>query len=479
MNKIVKNYIYNLLYNVLVLLAPLITAPYLARVLGATRLGIYSYVNSVTSVVISISLVGLSSYGSRQVAYERDDKEHLSKIFSNIISLRFGLGILGTLIYFLFAGFSNYQYYFALYYIYYLGNVLDCTWLFVGVEDMKIPALKNTLAKIISIAGIFLLVKTKDDLSKYIFILAISSFIGMIVSYPQLRKYIFPQKPDIKSFVQHYKGALILFLPGLVSTIYLQIDKVMIEWLTNKTDQISFYDQAEKIVMIPLTFITVLSTVMMPRIANEFANNHKKSIENLLIKSCKVSLFLAYPLMFGIAAIANDFIPWYLGEEFSATITALVILSPIVISNTLVGISGTQYFIATNQTGILLKSNIFAAIMNIVINAILIPRYGYVGAAAATLLSNYTLVIVQYFTLGKQIKIRKMFRHTFKYFISSIIMFGVVFGISVIRDSSPLTTITQIVTGAVVYFAIMLLTHDTLTQEILVQVVRKAKRKNE
>lgn len=179
MNKIVKNYIYNLLYNVLVLLAPLITAPYLARVLGATRLGIYSYVNSVTSVVISISLVGLSSYGSRQVAYERDDKEHLSKIFSNIISLRFGLGILGTLIYFLFAGFSNYQYYFALYYIYYLGNVLDCTWLFVGVEDMKIPALKNTLAKIISIAGIFLLVKTKDDLSKYIFILAISSFIGM------------------------------------------------------------------------------------------------------------------------------------------------------------------------------------------------------------------------------------------------------------------------------------------------------------
>lgn len=231
--------------------------------------------------------------------------------------------------------------------------------------------------------------------------------------------------------------------------------------------------------MIPLTFITVLSTVMMPRIANEFANNHKKSIENLLIKSCKVSLFLAYPLMFGIAAIANDFIPWYLGEEFSATITALVILSPIVISNTLVGISGTQYFIATNQTGILLKSNIFAAIMNIVINAILIPRYGYVGAAAATLLSNYTLVIVQYFTLGKQIKIRKMFRHTFKYFISSIIMFGVVFGISVIRDSSPLTTIIQIVTGAVVYFAIMLLTHDTLTQEILVQVVRKAKRKNE
>lgn len=253
------------------------------------------------------------------------------------------------------------------------------------------------------------------------------------------------------------------------------MDKVMIEWLTGETAQISYFDQAEKIVMIPLTFITVLSTVMMPRIANEFANNNRERITELLTKACRVSLFMGFPLMFGIAGIANCFIPWYLGSEFLATAKALIILSPIVLSNTLVGISGTQYFIATNQVRILLVSNSLAALLNITVNALLIPKFGYVGAAVATLISNYTLAIVQYYALSKQLTVKKMFRNTWRYLAASIVMFAVVFGIGFVSSPRSLTTILQIIAGMIVYFGIMLIIRDDLTRESLEQIRRRVR----
>ncbi|EET58745.1 polysaccharide biosynthesis protein [Marvinbryantia formatexigens DSM 14469] len=390
--------------------------------------------------------------------------------------LRFFLGIIGSIVYCVCALISDYAILFAFYYAYYFGNVIDCTWFFVGVEDMKIPALKNTIAKLIATIGIFIAVKESDDLWKYILLLALSNLVGMIISYPQLKKYLYPLRPNFKSFPKHYVGALMLFLPSLVSTIYLQVDKVMIEWLTNDTAQISFYDQAEKIVLIPLTFITVLSNVMMPRIANEFSNNNKEKINELLTKACRASLFMAFPLMFGIAGISNCFIPWYLGDEFSATSTALMILAPIVLSNTLIGISGTQYFIATNQIKILLLSNSLAAVMNILVNALMIPKFGYIGAAVATLISNYTLVLVQYYVLSKQISIRKMFSNTLRYLIASMIMFVFVFGLNFICKPAPSVTVIQILLGAIVFFGIMFVIKDELTGEIVIQIKRRIKR---
>lgn len=477
MGKIVKNYFYNVLYNILVLLAPLITAPYLARVLGAECLGVYSYINSVTSVIISISLIGLYSYGSRQIAYVRDDSEKLSQDFWDLMGLRCILCIFGTFLYFCFAYNTDFFIYFCLYYFYYLGNAMDCTWLFAGVEDMKIPALKNIVAKVASIAGIFVFVHSKDDLWKYILLLASATFFGMVLTYPQVKKYASIKKPRFTSFKNHLSGALILFLPSLVSTVYLQMDKVMIGWITNETAQISFYDQAEKIVMIPLAFITVLSTVLMPRIANEYANNNKEKIIELIAKACRVSLFMAFPMMFGIAGIAKSFIPWYLGTEFLATATALMILSPMILSNTLVGISGTQYLIATNQVKILLISNSSAAVLNVLINALLIPKFGYIGAAVATLASNYILVLIQYYAMSKQLPIKKMFSKSLRYLTASMIMFVGVVAIGKICGANPGVTLIQIFVGAVVYFTIMLIIKDDIAREAIENIVRRIKKR--
>lgn len=461
MGKIIKNYIYNLIYQLVALLVPLVTAPYLVRVLGAEGTGTYAYVNSLTALVTSIVMLGIFNYGNRQIAYVRDNKEELNATFWRIMSVRFLLGIVGTVVYVIVVWINGrYYFYFFLYYTYLLGYLVDCTWLFVGVEDMKWAVLKNTLMKLCAAAGIFLLVKNKDDVGIYIFIQGGSILFANLLAYTQLRRYVRRPQFILTGIAQDLKGSVALFLPGVAATIYLQCDKIMLELLTGNTAQVSQYDYAEKIVTIPLTFITVLSTVMMPRIANEFQKKHTGEIADLINKAAKVSLFLACPLMLGMMAIAGELIPWYLGNGFLLSIKLIIIISPIIITNTLTGISGSQFFTATNQIKLLLKAQIMAAIGNIVINAILIPKYGAVGAALATLVSSILCATVQYFDLCKQIKLQGLLKQGVKYISIGIIMFLAVKIITIHMNANVLTTIIQGIIGIAVYFGICFIIRD-------------------
>ena len=351
MGKITKIYLFNLIYQFFIMLVPLAPPPYLARVLGAEALGTYSYVHSVAYLVTTITLLGIYQYGNRQVAYVRDDPGKLSMVFWQVISTRIVLALFGTIAYVVVVLFVNrYLVLFLLYYPYVLAYFLDCTWLFVGVEDMKWAVIKNTVTKVIAVIGIFFFVKSKDDLPVYVFIQGVSVLISNLLAYSQLSRYVQNPRIDFRNLRNDLYGAFILFLPSVATTIYTQCDKVMIELMTGATNEVSFYDYSEKIVMIPLTFITVLSTVMMPRIANEYKKGNKDNISELLNRAARFSLFIACPMVFGLIAVADKLIPWYLGEEFVPTVYAIILIAPIIISNTLTGISGGQYFTATNKS---------------------------------------------------------------------------------------------------------------------------------
>ncbi len=336
MGRITKNYIYNLAYQLLVLIAPLVTAPYLARVLGASNQGIYSYVNSSGNIITTLTLLGIYAYGNRQTAYVRDNKAELTKTFWELEVTRFILGTIGTIIYAVYAHFNpDMSWYFLLYYPYILAQFIDCSWIYVGLEDMKPAVMKNFITKLVNVIGIFVFVRKREDVWIYIFMLAITTLIANISVYTQLPKYVgMPKgesKPDVHRIVYHIKGSLYLFLPQVASLFYLQVDKVMLKWLSGQTAQLSFYDNAEKMINIPLSIITVMSTVMMPRIANEFQKNNKDNIRNLLVKAGRYALLMTFPLMIGMFCIAQQLIPWYLGNEFLPTATAMMILTPIVL----------------------------------------------------------------------------------------------------------------------------------------------------
>ena len=466
MGRIAKNFIYNVLYQLFTLIVPLITVPYLARILGAKNLGIYGYVRSLTVIITTIGLVGVYDYGNRQIAYLRDDKIKLSRAFFEIMILRFILGVIASIIFFLLIYKSSFSIYFYMFYPWLLANCVDCSWVFVAIEKMGPAVLKNFIAKFITLILIFVLIKVETDFWKYLLIISLSTLITNFLVYYQLKDIIVRVKVYKKNIYKHVLGSLKLFLPQIATLIYLQVDKVMIQNITGMIAQVGYYDQAQKIVQIPMAVITVLSTVMMPRIANEYSNNNNNKINEYWILRGKISLLLSVPMTLGIALIASDFIPWYLGDDFSSVIYVLMILSPLIIINSLSGISGKQYFTATNQIAILNKAYFTAAAINILLNFALIRKFGYVGAGISTIISSLISVIIQYYYLCKQMKMKSLVKEGLKYFLFSTFMGIIVFIISIRAIPKISTTFSQIIVGSILYFSILLISKDDLIMDL-------------
>ena len=478
MNKIAKNYLYNLLYQLVALIVPLITAPYLVRVIGAEGTGIYGYVNSVASLVTTMVLIGFFTYGNRQIAYVRDNPDAVNDTFWRLMTCRWIVGIFGTVVYVLVVLVSGRYYkYFALYYTYLLGYIVDCTWLFVGLEDMKWAVLKNMFLKLSAAILIFTLVKDSTDVDKYILIQGGSILLANLLAYTQLKRYVGKPKLIFNGIINDFKSAFMLFLPGVASTIYLQCDKIMIELLSNQTAQVSQYDYAEKIVTIPLSFITVISTVMMPRIANSFVKKESENIEELINKITQFSLWLACPLTVGIATISLKLIPWYLGQNFYQASWVIIIISPLVITNTLLGVSDGQYFTATNQIGVMLKSQITACIVNVIVNILLIPKYGMFGAAFASIISSLGCATMQYIHMCKQVKMSGLFLQGLKYFAFSVIMGTIILAATTKMDATPYTNLIQFIIGVTVYFGLCIIFKDKILNYIISIINKRAKEK--
>ena len=386
------------------------------------------------------------------------------------MTIRILLGIGLTIIYgFVCMAEREYSLYFLVYYSWVLSMIIDPSWFFVGQEDMKATAIKNTTVRLVAVALIFLFVKKENDLIAYVAIMGFSALVCNAILFLQIRKYKVSYQFSLKKAEYHLKGSLSLFWPQVATLMYLQVDKIMLKYLTNDISQVSFYDYGEKIVTIPLTLITTLSTVMMPRIANEFANNNTDGMRNLLIKAGKFSMMLAMPMMFGMAICSNKLIPWYLGSVYTPSILVIILVSPIIVTNSLNGISGNQYFVATNQTNLLLKAYISAAILNILINAILIPKYGCNGAAIATVIAAVTSVLIQYYYMHKQLKIKVFIGFSLKYFLYGLFMGMCVFLVGINLSATPITSIIQIVVGTIIYFGILLIMKD----ENLMMILRK------
>lgn len=471
MKKLVKNYIYNLIYQVFLVIVPLITAPYLAKTLGSKALGIYSYICSVSSIITNLGLIGLNNYGAREVAYSRIEKRKLDKVFADINILRLILLLIISIPYWIIILQSSYKLYFSIQYILIFSTFIDTSWLMIGLEEMKIVALRNFAAKLITVIGIFLLVKNSNDLWIYFAIFSVATLVTTLSLIFQLKKYINYEHFDLRNMYKHIKGSLLLFLPQIATIMYLQVDKIMLKAMSD-TSQVAFYDQAEKIVSIPLALITALGTVIMPKLATDFRNNHHKEIEKTIQIVIKFSLFASLPMMFGLMSISKTFIPWFLGSEFLPVASAIVIIAPIIVLNSLANISGNQYFTATNQTRIMTISYMAAAILNIIINAILIPIWQYKGAAIATLLSALISVIIQYSVMRKQISVKMAFLSSSKYLLASLLMFCMCYFLRIL-GSTWYITLVQIFIGVLMYIVILLLTKDEMLKKIILTLMKK------
>lgn len=484
MESIKKNYIFSVLYQILIIIVPLLTAPYLTRVIGATKLGVYSYTNSIAYYFYLFAMLGMANYGNREVAKVRDNKDKLNKIFSELVTMQISFGLLVSLVYGLYIFFSfiqcNANWYPSLLWGFYVVSAMfDISWFFWGIEKFSLTVLRNTIIKVFTTLFIFIFIKTKSDLNLYIFLISISYLVSSIVLWKQVHKYVSIKFVKLKDAYVHFKKNFILFIPVIAVSVYTVMDKIMLGHMS-QMKSLGIYDSIQKIMTLPTGIITALGSVMLPRMSNLIANGDKENVYKFLEISIQFSSMLSIAISFGLASIAPTFTIVYFGKEFIGTSLIMQIFTITIPFIAWANVIRTQYLIPSGRDNIYIISVFLGAIFNLIINIILIPRFSELGAVIGTVIAEFVVAFVQTFFIRNEIELRYYLKNSCIFLLPGIIMFGFVYFIQNLIGDSLVSLIAQILIGIFVYLFIslsLLLKSKTLFSKELLIYSKKMLRK--
>ena len=451
-NSAKKNFLYNIIYQVFILIIPLITAPYLARVVGVKGVGIYSYTYSIVNYFMLLTLLGVNNYGNRSIAKARDNKVKLSKTFWSIYSLQLLMGIIMIIVYFIYITLFGIKYktIATIQSIFIVSAMLDINWLFFGLEEFKKTITRNTIIKVGTIILIFVLVKSSNDLWKYTTIMSSMTLIGQLVLWSFIKKRIKFVKIKWEDIKQHIKPNLVLFIPVIAVSIYKIMDKIMLGSLTI-VSEVGFYENAEKIINVPLALITALGTVMLPKMSNLIAKGDKKQSEKYISKSTKFVMFLSFAMCTGLIGVGYHFAPFFFGREFQKTGILIMMLSITLPFLSFANVLRTQYLIPREKDKIYIKSVFLGAITNLIMNFIFIPLYDSVGACIGTIAAEFAVMFYQAMAIRKELPIKKYIIKDIPFLIKSLIMLAIIYPFNYLHISSIVRLIIQVGLGCIVY----------------------------
>lgn len=452
MNTPKKNYIYNVVYQILIFIIPLIISPYISRIIGTEGVGIYSYTYSIVYYFMLLTLLGVNNYGNRTIAKIRENKIELSKNFWSIYIIQLIMGIVMLIIYILYILSFDIKYkdISIIETLFIVSAVLDINWFFFGLEEFKKTVIRNTIIKIGNVILIFLFVKNQNDLWKYTLIMAGMTCLSQIILWNFLKNKIMLVKVTFNDIKKHIKPNLILFIPVIAISLYKIMDKIMLGSLSS-VSEVGFYENAEKIINVPMALINALGTVMLPRISNILTNGEEERIYEYIIKSIKFIMFMAFAMCFGLIGIGYNFAPIYYGAEFQKTGLLIMLLAITIPFLSFANVLRTQYLIPKEKDNIYIISVISGAIVNFILNLIFIPKLGSTGACLGTIAAEFAVMFIQTFYLRKELEIKKYFAQSKYFFISSLVMLIFVYAINYINVNNILKLFIQIVLGCIIY----------------------------
>lgn len=457
-----KNYVYDLLYRVIYIVSPLVTAPYISRVIGAGGIGDYSYTQSVCSYFALAAILGTNVYGQREIAFCCEDKEKRSQVFWEIFFIRMAGILISTGLYLVICLQAS-ETLIVLFFIQavdILGLVFDITWLLQGVEEFGVLLCRNIIIKVLSIFSIFLFVKTSQDLYTYVLLTSIAVILGNSSLWPQLRRYVCFVPFRRLKLKRHLMPALSLFLPTIALRLYDAFDKTMLGVLAGSSCENGFYEQALKIITIAITVVTSLGNVMSPRMAALYSQKDREKLLSYVYGSFEVVWILALPVSAGIAAISGNLVPWFLGEGYDQVIILLKCFSLICVAMGMKNVLGLQYLVATQRQNEYTKSILAGLAVNIFLNAILIPLSHALGAVIASVVSEYLIVLIQLYLVRREVKIKKILKLIQWKLAAALVMGGTVYVLAMQLAPTILHTVILIITGGLIYFSLLYLLRD-------------------
>ena len=422
--KVIKNYLYNLSYQTLTIILPIITVPYVTRIFTSEDLGNYGFYNSIVSYFSLFAMLGIGLYGTKQIASASD----VSNTFWNIYAIQLIASVLAMSVYVI-AIFSIPQMSGMIPLI--LGvtlfsKMIDISWLFAGKEDFKKITLRNVIIRVIGVISIFTFIKSSGDLYLYVFLIVIFDFLGQLVMWVPAKKFLNRPIFNCKNIKKNIHPVVLLFLPQVAVSLYVVLDRTLLGILGSYSD-VGIYEQGQKLISILLKVVSSLGAVMLPRVANLLSERRDKEAQNMVRFSFILYNLIIFPMIFGLISINEVFIKLFLGKNFQDVKYVLYI---IVFNIMLIGwtnILGYQVLVVRNKNKEFMLSTTIPAFVSVAVNIVVIPFFGYIGASITAVIVELLAFTIQWYYSRNIINKNLLFnKDLVKIVCSSLVMFGAV-----------------------------------------------------
>ena len=454
--KVIKNYLYNLSYQILTIILPIITVPYVTRIFTSEDLGNYGFYNSIVSYFSLFAMLGIGIYGTKQIAAARN----VSSTFWNIYAIQLTASILALFVYVItlvsipkMSGMVP-----IILGIVLLTKMIDISWLFTGKEDFKKITLRNTMVKVAGVISIFTFIKSSEDLYLYIFLIVIFDFLGQFVMWIPAKKFIKRPSFDTKIIKKNLHPIVLLFLPQVAISLYVVLDRTLLGLLGSYSD-VGIYEQGQKLTSILLTVVSSLGAVMLPRIANLLSERKEKEAQNMVRFSFILYNLIIFPMIFGLIAINEVFVRLFLGQNFQDVKYVLYIIVFNIMFIGWTNILGYQVLVVRNKNKEFMLSTTIPAIVSVAVNITVIPFFGYIGASITSVVVEFLVFAIQWYYSRNIINKNLLFNKDLaKIICSSLVMFGVVMLCKIMLGFDGIVgLVIYLVVGGISYLAMIFL----------------------
>lgn len=460
-----KNFGYSTAFQILNMITPIITAPYVSRVLGASGLGIQSYTVAIQMYFSLLVSLGTASYGARTIARQRNNKEQYSKTFWEIMLVKVLTSILCLSMWGILILLSDqYREFYVILTCGILATLFDISWFFEGLEQFKLTVIRNMIFKLLGVAAIFIFVKVKEDVGIYIGISAVSSLLASISLWLCLRSFLVKVSIKELNVFPHLRETIIYFVPTIATSVYTYLDKTLLGLITHSMVENGYYEQAEKIInMAKSVVFTSLNSVMSVRMSYLFSDNRIDEIHQRIENSINYIFFMGFGCVFGLMGVAEVFIPIFFGRGYEPVITLIYFFAPIIV---IIGISnclGAQYYTPIGKRAQSSKYLICGSVVNLVLNILLIPLLGCYGAAIASVLAELVITVLYVRFSDGYMTVTLLCKSAWKKALAGVFMFVFIRLIGNIQMQRILLLGIEVLFGTSVYVLLLVIIRDKWT----------------
>lgn len=471
------NYILNLINTGTQMLFPLITFPYVCRVIEADGIGQINFFQSIISYISLFTCLGIPMYAIREIARDRNDVVQMNRTAMEILLLHSMLTLVGyAIVAILCLTVPQIQVNIPLFLILSLTiffTAIGCEWFYQGIEDFKYITIRGLIIKTVSVVLLFIFVKSKTDLLYYGCYTVFGVLGGNIFNFFRLRKYIHRENIIFSDLhiKRHIKPVLKVFSFSVVTSIYLQLNMVLLGFLKNAL-AVGYFAAATKVMQMLLTMSACLGSVMMPRASHLIAENKEDEFNRLIQKSYDFTLAIALPMTIGLIFCAPSLITALCGVKFEHSILPSQIIAPIILMVAISNVFGIQVLFPKGKINIVTLCCGIGAVADLILNLCLIPFFSYIGTSIAYLGAEIATTVSMYFIGRKYIPIIYFKKSHLTYALGCIVMAFALYGLSLLQLPTLTILLLQGCCGVLAYFIILCICKD----EMLVQILSKIKR---